>query len=97
VHATHVADRRDQDVQQDGRERTSRRHSGVALENFFVVEVHSPDRKYNIEELRSLERGGRARGKRKMENSKLHKSLNLKSENRNLRSDCPIRDLCFRV
>jgi len=32
----------------------------------------------------------RSGGKRKMENSKSDESLNLKSENRNLRLDCPV-------
>ena len=40
MHAPHVADGRDQDVQKDRRKRPSGRHARVTLENFFVVKVH---------------------------------------------------------
>src|SRR5262249_36662562 len=40
VNAAHVANGRDQDVQENRCERTACRHDGVTLENFFVVKIH---------------------------------------------------------
>jgi hypothetical protein len=41
MNAPHVADRGDEDVQKDGRKWPPRRHSGVAFEDLFVVEIHT--------------------------------------------------------
>ena len=40
VHAAHVTNRRDQDIQKDRRKWPPRRHAGVSFENLFVVEIH---------------------------------------------------------
>ena len=54
VHAPHIADRCDQDVQEDWRKWPPGRHAGVALENLFVVKVHTA----RINEYIRFRRGG---------------------------------------
>jgi hypothetical protein len=51
VDASHVADGRDEYIQKDRRERPSRSHPGVALQYFFVVEIHADSNgQYKTEE-----------------------------------------------